>query len=188
MSDPSSWPRDDYRNVLWGDAAPGILVARLPSDKPAYEPIIVTTLRRYVKRGASDGLLHRIAGSPRDFRILNSVWDLDGRALHEALSIPKQDRRPRDIACPGELGVVLSVAERRIALYQVIADRARGGKMMPTTYRLARFFGVTRGMIDNDLDVLRGEGRIACSLAGTVWGPRRVFRLVGDALELEVAA
>jgi hypothetical protein len=174
VSDPSSGPRDD--NVPWGDAAPGILVARLPSEKPAYEPIIVTTLRRYVKRGASDGLLHRIAGSPRDFRILNSVWDLDGRALHEALSMPKS----RDTACQGELGVVLSVAERRIALYQVIADRARGGKMIPTTWRLAQFFGVTRGMIDNDLDVLRGQGRIACSLAGTVRGPRRVFRLVED--------
>ena len=63
--------------------------------------------------------------------------------------------KSRDTACQKELGFVLSVAERRIALYQVIADRARGGKMMPTTWRLAQFFGVTRGTVDNDLDVLR---------------------------------
>jgi hypothetical protein len=37
VSDPSSWPRDDCHNVPWGDAAADILVARLRSEKPAYE-------------------------------------------------------------------------------------------------------------------------------------------------------
>jgi hypothetical protein len=188
-ADPPTWPRAVDRSVLWGDSAPGVLVARLPSARPVYEPLVVTTLRRYVRRGASERLLHRIAGSAAHFRTLVRVWDLDGRSLRRALQLLPAERpapAPRSEAGGatgggGEVGVVLSIPERRLALFQVIAEYARAGAAMPTTARLSRFFGVSPGTIDNDIDCLRGDGRIACSLAADVHGPRRVIRLVPPA-------
>lgn len=185
MSDPATWPRAADRSVLWGDSAPGVLVARLPSARPVYEPLVVTTLRRYVRRGASESLLHRIAGSAVHFRTLVRVWDLDGRSLRRALQLLPPERPARapraEAAGGGEIGVVLSVPERRLALFQVIAEYAGAGAAMPTTTRLARFFGVSPGTIDNDIDCLRGDGRIACSLTADVHGPRRVIRLLPPA-------
>ena len=46
---------------------------------PAWEPLLVTTLRRYQRRGAPPSLLQRLAGGRRDWRLLNEFWCLDGR-------------------------------------------------------------------------------------------------------------
>lgn len=182
-ADPATWPRDEQRQVLWSAAAPGVLVARLPAAKPAWEPIIVTTLRRYARRGAPTSLLHRIAGSAAHYRTLVEVWDLDGRALRRAMRLLPEEtpvaRERRQLGDGGALGVVLSIPERRLALFQIIADYARAGVVMPTTARLARFFAVSPGTIDNDIDVLRGEGRIACAASCEVrGGHRRSLRVV----------
>lgn len=150
----------------------GILVARLPEAR-RYEPIIVTTLRRYVRRQASPALLHRIAGGAGHFRVLNQVWDLDGRGLGEVLSLP----RAKDLPA---LGLDLSADERRIALFQIIAEHARAGWAMPTTVNLARFFGVSRSTIDNDIELLRAEGRIACEREPSARLSRRVIRPVEE--------
>lgn len=154
------------------DEGPGIVVERLPSAKPAWEPIIVTTLRRYVRRQASAGVLHRIAGGAAQYRLLNDVWDFDNRALQEALG------QSQDL---GVLDFALSVEERRIALLQVIAEHDRNNRMMPTTAKLGRFFGVSRQTIDHDLDHMRAEGRIACRPVGVKRDPRREIRLAGAA-------
>lgn len=150
----------------------GILVARLP-EASRYEPIIVTTLRRYVRRQASSSLLHRIAGSPAHYRTLNQVWDLDGRGLGEVLSLP----RAKDLPA---LGLELSTDERRIALFQIIVEYVKAGWAMPTTLNLGAFFGVSRSTIDNDIEMLRAEGRIACEREPKSKMTRRVIRLVEE--------
>lgn len=163
MSDTATWPRDDRGTPIWGDA-PGILVARLPQQRQ-WEPIIVTTLRRYVRRGASMELLQRLAGGVGCYNVLNQVWDLDGRALgrmaHRIEAEFAADAAPEGgRAGLGELGVWLGHEERRLALYQVIAEFQSAGRMLPGSPRLARYFGCTAARIDNDLDILRAKGLI----------------------------
>lgn len=165
-------------SLTWGGPERGVLIARLPSAKPPWEPIIITTLRRYLRRGVSERLLHRLAGGPRHFVTLNRVWDLDGRALDRALQRALEANAVRDEEV-GHLAVNLGTAERRIALLQIVTDNEAAGRMMPTTSRLARYFNCSRGSIDNDLDVLRSQGRITVGLRGTPEGPRRVVHLVG---------
>lgn len=135
----------------------GFLVGRLPQARQ-WEPIIVTTLRRYVRRGASERLLHRLAGGRRSFVLLNHVWDLDDRALRSAAPCDRDEL--------GDLPVRLSTEERRLALYQVIVEHVRAGRMMPTTWRLARYFGTTRGVIDADIAALRDRGLIWITMVG----------------------
>jgi hypothetical protein len=138
----------------WGDAAPGILYARLPPSGPGCEPPLVTTLRRYIRRGASQRLLDRIAGGPRHFRDLVTTWDLRGVVLSRVVVL---SRPPAG----GELGVRLSPAERRIALLQLLAEHEAAGAMMPAVWRLARLFGTTPSEIENDLAVAIEAGRLA---------------------------
>ena len=135
----------------------GFLVGRLPQARQ-WEPIIVTTLRRYVRKGASERLLHRLAGGRRSFALLNHVWDLDDRALRSAVRFARDDL--------GDLPVRLSAEERRMALYQVIVEHVQSGRMMPSTWRLARYFGTTRGVIDADIATLRDRGLICITMVG----------------------
>lgn len=167
MTDAASWPRDDAGAPLWADA-PGILIARLP-EKRQWEPIIVTTLRRYVRRGASSGLLHRLAGGIGCYNVLNQVWDLDGRALKRMSRKIKAEFAADTVieggqGTIGELGVRLGQEERRLALYQVIVEYRSAGRMVPGSPRLARYFGCTAACIDNDFDILQARGLIRVNL------------------------
>ena len=149
----------------------GILVARLPQARQ-WEPIIVTTLRRYVRKGASERLLHRLAGGRRSFALLNHVWDLDSRALRSAVRFARDDL--------GDMPVQLGTEERRLALYQVIVEHVSSGRMMPTTWRLARYFGTTRGAIDADIETLRQRGLIRVTMVGARESRVRQVRLLDE--------
>lgn len=139
------WPLDPVADDITSPAALG-----RKSDRAArYEPIIVTTLRRYMRRGAPDSLLMRLAGGRGDWAVLNQVWDIDGTAR----LVPKGWRdRPR-LALDDE-GLSLGFAERRIALRQIVEECARRGLQCPRPDRLARYLGCTPRMVRDDLQVL----------------------------------
>lgn len=160
----------------------GALIARPPADRPAWEPIIVTTLRRYVRRRAPASLVQRLAGGAAPWRLLNETWDIDGHATRAAITLIPVAARERRSPLP-ELGVVLSLGERRIALLQIIVDYAVAGETFPASSQLARYLGCHPDTINGDLDWLRSEGRIACGLRSNGTGPRRVIRVVGTDLE-----
>lgn len=126
----------------------------------AYEPAIVTTLRRYHHRGAPPSLLRRLAGGPRDWRLLNDWWGIDGvvRGLGSV----------QELASPllGDQILTLSAGERRIALVQLADTFSEARHPFPTQESLARYFGVSRRQIQWDLERLRDEGRIARRLVG----------------------
>jgi hypothetical protein len=121
----------------------------------SWEPIIVTTLRRYVRRGASAGLLARLAGGSRNWRLLNESWNIDGRVAH-CPRLPAVDVLPLGDPLQG-----LSAGERRIALAQLVDDCVRQGKALPSQYRLGTWLGSSRSQVGLDLGRLRAEGRIA---------------------------
>jgi hypothetical protein len=133
---------------------PGILVARLPSS-PTWEPMIVTTLRRFVRRGAPISLLQRIAGSARDWRDLNGRWNLDGRRVVGRKAAPVLDE--------GGMAA-LSTAERRIALLQMADECAEAGVPVPAIKALAVHFGVSRHTIACDFRLLGESGKLAWRL------------------------
>lgn len=108
----------------------------------SYEPIIVTTLRRYVRRRAPDSLLQRIAGSRRDWRTLNEAWNIDGMAWLRLRSQPQRH-------IEGQLA--LSEDERRIALRQIAVECVESSERLPVPGDLARYFGVTISQIVHDL-------------------------------------
>lgn len=130
------------------------LIGRLPTRR-RYEPMLVTTLRRYYRRGAPESLLVRLAGGLSDWRHLNGRWNVDGRAVVKPVPMTIE---PFD--CP----VHLSVAERRIALVQLADDCATAAALFPTLTVLGRCFGVSRHTIANDLDVLKTSGQLAWHL------------------------
>ena len=95
-----------------------------------------------MRRRASDALLHRIAGSAARFRTLVHVWDLDGRALSRCLTLDRDAAAApscvREGKQTGELGVVLSIPERRLALFQIIVEYARAGVVKCSFPRVLR--------------------------------------------------
>src|SRR5471030_3058553 len=122
-----------------------ILVARLPPARPAWEPMIVTTLRRYLRRGAPTSLIHRIAGGASHYHTLNRFWDLDGKVMvYAAALLAPDDAGPtRRARRPEPLGVNLSAPERRIALLQLIVDCKAAGRQLPVTVTIAHYLGVS---------------------------------------------
>lgn len=124
------------------------------TDIAAYEPAIVTTLRRYMTRGASRSLLHRLAGGARDWRLLNEWWNIDGVPRRPP---PERTVDPRVLA--------MSVCERRIALVQLADDYGEARAAFPRHGDLAEAFGVSLSQINHDLCALRSSGRIASRLA-----------------------
>jgi hypothetical protein len=59
------------------DTTAADLIGRVPAPR-AYEPMLVTTLRRYQRRGVPASLLTRIAGGATAWRLLNDWWSIDG--------------------------------------------------------------------------------------------------------------
>ncbi|MCW5737343.1 MAG: hypothetical protein KIS73_24670 [Enhydrobacter sp.] len=140
-----------------------VLVGRLPAAAAAWEPMIVTTLRRYLRRGASPALLMRLAGGRRAWRLLNDWWNIDGSA----------DVRALDRASEPLLGAPLtglSADERRIAIEQLAALFAESRRPFPTVATLAAYFGVSRQQVTWDLALLEYGGAIA---DGVLWESRR---------------
>jgi hypothetical protein len=131
------------------------LICRLPSVR-RYEPLIVTTLRRYFRRGVPESLVVRLAGGPSAWRQLNERWNLGGRAVGR--------RAPVAFEIPEALGAHLSIAERRIALLQLADECALAGTVLPTLTGLGRCFGVSRHAIAYDLEVLRESGKLSWRL------------------------
>lgn len=139
----------------------------------AWEPPIVTTLRRYLRRRVPESLLLRLAGGMGNWRYLNATWNIDGGA-YRAVPIGET---PSDGY--GYAGLDLSTDERRIALLQVTIDHVGTGEVFPTSIQLGRYFGVSPYCIDEDLRVLRSDGRIVVSVAGGNRGVRRILRIPG---------
>ena len=139
------------------EAALGLsaLIGRLPSAR-RYEPLIVTTLRRYFRRGAPESLIVRLAGGPAAWRQLNECWNLDGRAA--------ETPAPASVDLPESLGAHLSIAERRIALVHLADECALACTVLPTLTALGRYFGVSRHVIAYDLEVLRNSGKLSWHL------------------------
>lgn len=113
-----------------------------------YEPTIVTTLRRYVRRGASRGLLRRLAGGAGHWRMLNQVYDLDGTASFQTAAPCAREIVLDDL-------LELTQAERRIAIEQIAGECAETGASFPSPHRLAGYFGCDPRSILNDLRWMR---------------------------------
>ena len=142
------------------------LIGRPLPARGRYEPLIVTTLRRYCRRGAPESLLVRLAGGPRDWRQLNDRWNLDGRAVGKDA--------PARVDLQDALGSHLSAAERRIALAQLADECAVAGTVLPTLTELGRYFGVSRHSIVRDLEILRDGGHLSWRLVSDgITGVRR---------------
>ena len=139
----------------------------------AYEPPIVTTLRRYLHRKAPASLLFRLAGGPENRRWLNSTWGIDGRSYTPA----PVDRDGPDAY--GFCGIHLATEERRLALLQLAIDCIELGEVFPTSAQLSVHFDVAISCIDHDIAELRDQQKIFVSVAGSNHGPRRVLRLPG---------
>lgn len=141
-----------------------VLIGRLPAAAPAWEPLIVTTLRRYVRRGASPALLMRLAGGRHAWRLLNDWWNLDGNPRAQAADTQA------DSALFGEPLTGLSADERGIALAQLAALFHEARRPFPTHATLAAYFGVSRQRIAWDLALLEYGGAIA---EDVLWEARR---------------
>lgn len=122
----------------------------------AYEPIIVTTLRRFARRGASPGLLQRLAGGRRDWRLLNDWWNVDGQGAGIRLRLPERVELDLGEGVPG-----LSLGERRLAILQIAEECAEAGASFPRVCDLAAYFDVSRHTVSSDLEILRGRGQLA---------------------------
>ncbi len=127
----------------------------------AWEPPIVTVLRRYWQRGASKALLLRLAGGPVAWRQLNEWWNIDGTATPPPLLAEAAPLLSIELGDP----IAVSCAERRIALTQISCELAERETALPTSVALGRYFGVTRDMIRIDLEMLRNRGDIDWVLA-----------------------
>jgi len=137
-----------------------------PPPARCYEPLIVTTLRRYRQRGAPESLLVRLAGGPRDWRQLDETWNLAGRP------VPKPE--PSSVEPIDGAACRLSPAERRIGLRQLAGECAASGAVLPPLKQLAAIFGVSRYVIANDLQALRRDGDLGWRLVSDgVTGVRR---------------
>ncbi len=142
-----------------------------------WEPMVVTTLRRYSARGASPGLLQRLAGGARDWRMLNEWWQLDGRLPPAAPCYDPIDFGPH--AAP--VLPQLSAPERRIMLVQLVADFAEANALFPSDGDLARYFGISASMIYLDFQALISQGKVASRMGSDGWRrTRRVLRLPGS--------
>lgn len=121
----------------------------------SWEPLIVTTLRRFHRGGAPVTLLVRIAGGARDWRLLNDWWGIDG--------VVRGPRAVHDLTSPmlGDQILTLSAGERRIALVQIAEWFGEAHQRFPTHESLAAYFGVSRRQIEWDLARLQNEGAIA---------------------------
>lgn len=139
----------------------------------SWEPLIVTTLRRYLRRRVPESLLLRLAGGVGNWRYLNATWNIDGQAYRP---VPLGEAATDGF---GYAGLELSTDERRIALLQVTIDHVETGEVFPTSILLGRYFGVSPYCIDEDLRVLREDGRIVVSVAGGNRGVRRILRIPG---------
>jgi hypothetical protein len=127
---------------------------------PVYEPIIVTTLRRFARRGASPGLLQRLAGGRRDWRLLNEWWNVDGQGAGIRLRLPERIEHDLGDCVPG-----LSLGERRLAILQIAEECAEAGASFPRVGELAAYFDVSRHTVSGDLEVLRVRGQLAPRVA-----------------------
>lgn len=128
-----------------------VLVGRLPSAPPLWEPMLVTTLRRFHRRGASARLLLRLAGGARAWRLLNDWWDIDGSVRRGA------DATPHGATPLGEPLTGLSADERRIALAQIADQFEEAGRPLPAHATLAAYFGVSCSQIVWDFGVIEHE-------------------------------
>ncbi len=141
----------------------------------SWEPLLVTTLRHYVRRGAPDSLLRRLAGGLRDWRLLNESWGLDGRY------VPPPAHAPIEVDALSAPIPRLSTEERRLLLVQLVADYAEANALMPSDGELAHWLGITASQIWLDFQALIGTGRL-CSRIGSsgVGTTRRVLRVPGS--------
>jgi hypothetical protein len=146
------------------------LIGRLPTPR-SHEPMIVTTLRRYSRRGAPLSLLSRLAGGTGQWRRLNEWWNIDGTVVGRAMSIASGP--PPLVGEPGQAGNqggTLSTAERRIWICQLADEYAASRHPFPSLFTLADLFGVKPGTISHDLRVLSTQERIAWRLVVSATG------------------
>jgi hypothetical protein len=132
-----------------------VLMGRLPPPS-SYEPMLVTTLRRYHRRGSPASLLTRIAGGAMAWRLLNDWWSIDG-TVRGRTGGTDEAKSPM----LGDQLLTLSGSERRIALVQLADVFGEARRPFPARTALARYFGVTERQIRWDLGVLASRGEIA---------------------------
>ncbi len=139
-----------------------VLIGRLPPAS-SWEPMIVTTLRRYWRRGASPALLLRLAGGGRAWRLLNDWWNIDGSVRGHA------GDAAHATALLGAPLTGLCAEERRIAIAQLAELFRAAGRPFPLQTTLADYFGVSRQQIVWDIGLLEHSGAIA---DGVLWESR----------------
>lgn len=117
------------------------------------EPRTVTALRQQIGRGASEAVLHRIAGSSGEFRRLVSEYGLRriaGAASASAAPVSPPIPEPPKIAA----------WERRARLLRFILGTAEAGLVLPETPDLALELGGTTLQVERDLLALVRDGRV----------------------------
>jgi len=119
------------------------------------EPRIVTALRQQIGRGASEAVLHRIAGSSGEFRRLVSEYGL--RTIAGAAPAPPlaEPDGPTPIKAPK-----IAPWERRARLLRFILGTAEAGLVLPETPDLALELGGTTLQVERDLLALVRDSRV----------------------------
>lgn len=147
------------------------LIAPVPVPPQRREPSIVTALRQQIARGASEAVLHRIAGSAADYRRLALEYRLS--AAHGA---PSPRPRPPVLQPPAPPPPPrIAPWERRARLLRFILGTAEAGLVLPETPDLALSLGSTTLQAEQDLLALVRDSRVRVT---SLWcGDRPVRRV-----------
>ncbi len=90
-----------------------VLIAQVPKPSPVHETPVATALRQQIRRGASDAVLIRIAGSRSEYLRLAVEFKLRPLALYALPDSPPVKPAPRQAIAPRVRGAAVDISESR---------------------------------------------------------------------------
>jgi hypothetical protein len=138
------------------------------------EPLLVTTLRKQIRRGAPLSLLSRIAGGEAEYRRIATTYDLRGTA--------RKQGRPVHIvegAKPAPENLLPAGQDR---LLEVVTGLAQAGEEYPGSMALAKTLDCSWIVIERDLRRLARKGFIRVFHTEVEGRPIRQIAIAGTHL------
>lgn len=150
-----------------------VLIGPVPVPPPRREPSIVTALRQQIARGASDVVLHRIAGSAAEYGRLALEYKLRPAPVAAPSPPSAPVAQPEPPAASPERKI--APWERRARLLRFILGTAEAGLVLPETPDLALSLGSTTLQAERDLLALVRDSRVRVT---SMWCGDRAVRRV----------
>ncbi len=119
---------------------------------PRQEPLTVTALRGQMRRGASDAVLFRIAGSEAEFRRLVLEYQLQPAHPLPPAAVPNAVRPPVKDAN--------ALSSRQALLLQLAEQTARDGDVWPPVLEIAALLECSWLVVERDIGRLARKGYI----------------------------